>query len=117
MGNIFSGAATDWGFNVADIWSSSMGIFVTLAVFVVLGIAVGFAPELTQLVRGAIIFKKYNEPWHRTEKGWGFVTWFEEYRANEYDKKYKRRGYYYMNQRQINKYERSIRFKPWRWNE
>lgn len=55
MGNILQGTTTDWGFDVSDIWSSSMGIFSTLAVFVVLGIVVAFAPRLIALVRGAVL--------------------------------------------------------------
>ncbi|WP_336791161.1 hypothetical protein [Paenibacillus sp. MMO-177] len=55
VGNIFSGVTMDWGFSVSDIWSSSMGIFASLAGFIVLGMVVTFAPRLFGLVRKAVV--------------------------------------------------------------
>lgn len=55
MGNIFAGVTTDWGFDISDIWSSAMGIFSTLAIFIVFGIVIAFAPRLFTLVRKAIL--------------------------------------------------------------
>lgn len=96
MGNIFAGSVTDWGFDISDIWSSSMGIFGTLAVFIVLGIVIGFAPQLMQLVRAAIIFKRYNEPWLKTDRHYGFKSYFIEFKAKEYHR------------------QQNAKYKPWR---
>lgn len=57
MGNIFQGLTTNWGFSVADIWTSGMGIVGSLAPFILLGIVTLFAPNIIWLVRMAILSK------------------------------------------------------------
>lgn len=52
--NIFDGLASDWGFDVADIWTSGMGIVGSLAPFILLGIVVAFAPKIIGLIKGAV---------------------------------------------------------------
>lgn len=82
-----------WGFTAVDVWTNTMTIVETLAPFVLFVIVYVFTPKVFNLIRDAL----------------------EEHQATRYEKKYKRRGYYYMNQDQIDQYERSIRFKPWKW--
>lgn len=46
---------TDWGFTSSDVWTNSMTITASLAGFILLGIAVVFAPKIFGLIRGAIV--------------------------------------------------------------
>lgn len=51
--NIFDGVTTNWGFEAADIWSSTMTVVGSVAGFLLLGIAVAFAPKAFTLLRKA----------------------------------------------------------------
>ncbi|MCY7486718.1 hypothetical protein [Paenibacillus alvei] len=55
--DIFNGIKIDWGFSAADIWSNSMFVVSSLAAFILLGIAVGFAPKIIGLVKGVVSSK------------------------------------------------------------
>lgn len=52
--NLFSGITIDWGFSPADIFSNGMTLVVSLALFVLLGIAMMYAPALIKLIREAV---------------------------------------------------------------
>lgn len=52
--NIFSTVTTiDWGFDASDIFTNSMFLVSSLAAFILLGLAVIFAPKLFSLIRAA----------------------------------------------------------------
>lgn len=51
--NIFDGVTTSWGFEAGDVWSSVMSVVTSLAPFLLLGIAVAFAPKVFGLIRKA----------------------------------------------------------------
>lgn len=52
--NLFEGITIDWGFTAADIFSNGMALVGSLAVFVLLGIAIMYAPKLIDLIRTAV---------------------------------------------------------------
>lgn len=52
--NLFDGITIDWGFTAADIFSNGMALVGSLAVFVLLGIAIMYAPKLIDLIRTAV---------------------------------------------------------------
>lgn len=52
--DIFNGIKIDWGFSAADIWSNSMFIVASLGTFILLGIAVKFAPRIIGLVKNVV---------------------------------------------------------------
>lgn len=51
--NIFEGVTTSWGFEAADVWSNVMSVVGSVAPFLLLGIAVIFAPKAFALIRKA----------------------------------------------------------------
>ena len=52
--DLFTGLTFDWGFTAGDIFSNGMTIVGALAGFVLLGIAIKFAPALIGLIRKAV---------------------------------------------------------------
>lgn len=52
--NIFDGVVTNWGFEAGDIWTSVMTIVGSVAPFLLLGIAVMFAPKAYTLIKSAL---------------------------------------------------------------
>lgn len=52
--NIFDGVTTSWGFEAGDIWSSVMSVVGSVAPFLLLGIAVAFAPKAFTIIRKAV---------------------------------------------------------------
>lgn len=53
--NIFEGVTKiDWGFNAGDIWTNSMFIVASLSTFILLGLAVAFAPQIISLIKGVL---------------------------------------------------------------
>lgn len=53
--NLFTGVTNvDWGFTASDIFTNGVALFSFLAAFVLLGIAIKFAPKLVEMVKGAI---------------------------------------------------------------
>ncbi|SDW82119.1 hypothetical protein SAMN04489725_11611 [Alicyclobacillus hesperidum] len=53
--SVISASAVNWGFTSNDVLSNSMALFSTLAGFVLLGIAIAFAPRLITLIKSAIL--------------------------------------------------------------
>lgn len=51
--NLFDGLTVDWGFTPMDIWSNGMAIVLSLALFVLLGIAIAYVPKIIELVKTA----------------------------------------------------------------
>lgn len=56
MGNVLGNV--DWSFGTGDIWSTSMIVVGSLSGFLILGLAVKFAPDLFVLIRDAIFGEK-----------------------------------------------------------
>lgn len=52
--SLFDGITVDWGFSPADIFSNGMSLTLTLATFVLLGIAISYVPTLIGLLRDAV---------------------------------------------------------------
>lgn len=52
---VIGSTALNWGFTAQDVLSNSVTLFGTLAAFVLLGLAIAFAPRLISLVRMAIV--------------------------------------------------------------
>lgn len=53
--NLFSAVTTvDWGFDASDIFTNGVALFGFLAGFVLLGLAIKFAPKLVEMVKGAV---------------------------------------------------------------
>lgn len=53
--DIFAGLTTiDWGFEAADVFSNGMFIVSSLAGFILLGLAVGFAPQIVSLIKSVV---------------------------------------------------------------
>ncbi|HHY72269.1 MAG TPA: hypothetical protein GX497_03410 [Bacillus bacterium] len=57
------GAAIDFSgvtmpFSANDLLNSSMGLIGLVAAFVLLGIAIGFAPRIVNFIKGAILGRK-----------------------------------------------------------
>lgn len=94
--DIFNGG-TNWGFTASDIWTNGMMIVGSLAVFILLGLAVKFVPHIIWLIRNGI----------------GVTSWYEEAKAMSYAKRYKSRGYYHMNGQQESRAERRGAWKVW----
>lgn len=51
--NIFDGVTTSWGFTAGDVWGSVMSVVGSVAPFLLLGIAVAFAPKAFALIKKA----------------------------------------------------------------
>jgi len=51
--NVFDGVTTSWGFTASDVWSNVMSVVGSVAPFLLLGIAVIFAPKAFSLIRKA----------------------------------------------------------------
>lgn len=51
--NLFTGLTVDWGFSPMDIWTNGMTIVMSLALFVLLGIAIAYVPKIIELVKSA----------------------------------------------------------------
>lgn len=51
--NLFDGVTLNWGFDAADIVSNGATLLGSLGGFVLLGLAVYFAPKLIDLVKNA----------------------------------------------------------------
>ena len=49
--DIFTGVTFDWGFTAADIMTNVMTLFGGLAMFILLGLAIFFAPKIIDLVK------------------------------------------------------------------
>jgi len=64
LGSIISASSINWGFSASDILSNSVTLFGTLAGFIILGLAFGFAPSLISLIRNAVLGEKTDR--------WGF---------------------------------------------
>lgn len=54
MNNLFNGITINWGFTAGDIFSNGMVLVGSLAIFVLLGIAMAYAPQLINLIREAV---------------------------------------------------------------
>lgn len=52
--NIFDGVTVDWGFSATDVFSNGMGLVLTLAGFVLLGIAIKYVPALIKMIKDAV---------------------------------------------------------------
>lgn len=53
--DLFTGVTTvAWGFDAGDIWSNGVKIFTFLAMFILLGIAINFAPRLIDLAKNSL---------------------------------------------------------------
>jgi len=56
--NIFESVPSiDWGFTAADIFSNAIFIVGSLAAFVLLGLAINYAPAIIDTIRGAAAYK------------------------------------------------------------
>lgn len=52
--NIFDGVAPiSWGFDAADIWTNAMFIVGSLAIFVLLGLSMGYVPRIIEMIKTA----------------------------------------------------------------
>lgn len=51
--NLFEGLTVNWGFTPMDIWTNGMQITLSLAMFVLLGIAIAYVPKIIELIKGA----------------------------------------------------------------
>lgn len=54
LGNLFDGVTINWGFTAGDIFSNGMALVVSLAAFVLMGLAIAYAPQLIKLIKDAV---------------------------------------------------------------
>lgn len=52
--NLFEGLTVNWGFTPSDIFSNGMALVLSLAAFVLLGLAIMYVPALIKLIRDAV---------------------------------------------------------------
>lgn len=62
------GSGISWGFSSNDVLSNSMALFGTIGGFVLLGVAITFAPLLVRLIRYAVTGRQYPEG----KNGWQY---------------------------------------------
>lgn len=55
--SVISSSAVNWGFTSGDVLSNSMSLFQTLVPFVLLGLAIAFAPKMIGLLKSAVLGK------------------------------------------------------------
>ncbi len=59
-------SGVNWGFQAADVLSNSAALVSALGGFVLLSLAVGFAPDLIRLIKG--VFVNDSEEWDGEEE-------------------------------------------------
>lgn len=52
--NLFDGVTMNWGFTAGDVWSNGMVITASFATFILLGLAITYAPAIIALIRTAV---------------------------------------------------------------
>lgn len=95
--NLFDGVSVSWGFTPGDVFSNGLFLVGSVAMFVLLGLAIKYVPILIYLIRNGVALRH----------------WREEAGAMAYERRHKKRGYYYMTGDQERRAERRNAWRFW----
>lgn len=76
-------SSLNWGFSPQDLLSNAMTLVGGLGQFILLGVAVAFAPLLIRLIRNAIVGDEEEEEEDAGTDRWGFPK--DEFIGEEWD--------------------------------